>query len=168
VNLVDDGLGVRGPDIRLRGLIAVFEMASHGGDERRNARDGEALQLLLGKLAEEALEHIEPGGTGRDEMEMDARIALEPRPDLPVLVGGVVQDDMQIQLRLDRGFQPLEELQELPVTVAGHALVEHFTGGDVQRSEKGRGAMALIVMVIAPARPFFSGRPGWVRSSACI
>ena len=50
----------------------------------------------------------------------------------------------------------------LPVP-ADDGAVEHIEG-----SKQGGGIITLIVVSIAPNRPFFIGRPGSVRSSAWI
>jgi hypothetical protein len=50
-------------------------------------------------LAEEAFDEIHPRGTGRREVNVQARMLLNPLDDDRVLVGGVIVDDeMQGQL----------------------------------------------------------------------
>ena len=52
--------------------------------------------------------------------------------------------------------------------VAGHAFADDRAVEHVQSRKQGGGAIALVVMGHRPARPFFIGNPGWVRSSAWI
>ena len=48
-----------------------------------------------------------------------------------------------------------------------HALTEDLALKDIERREQGGDARRpLIIVGHAPARPFFIGSPGWVRSSA--
>ena len=69
----------------------------------------------------------------------------------------------------DVALDRVEEAEELLVPVALHALADHRAVEHVERGEQGGGAVALVVVGHAsPARPFFIGSPGWVRSSAWI
>lgn len=52
-----------------------------------------AADALFSDLSEESLDHVQPGGRGRDEMEMEARMPLEPTRDRGGFMGGVVVDD---------------------------------------------------------------------------
>lgn len=87
------------PDERARFVVPVFDIPRDGVNEFFHAADREALQLALAQLAEEALDQIEPGGRGRQEVEMDARMPVQPRLHLRVLVSGVVvQDEVEVEL----------------------------------------------------------------------
>ena len=50
--------------------------------------------------------------------------------------------------------------------VACHAAPDHHAVEHVERGKQRGRAVALVVMRMVPARPGFSGSPGWVRSSA--
>ena len=67
-------------------------------------------------------------------------------------------------LRLDR----VQETDELLMAVPLHAAADHGAVEDVERREQGGGAVADVVVRHRPSWPGFSGRPGWVRSSAWI
>ena len=56
-----------------------------------------AADALVGDIAQEPLDHIEPGRTGGREMDMKARVLVQPSQNLWVLVGHVVIND-QVQL----------------------------------------------------------------------
>src|SRR3954453_24129981 len=93
----------------------------------------------------------------------------QPGHDLRVFVGGVVVENGVDQPasghhRLDR----VEEANELLMAVPLHAAADHRAIENVERGEQGRRAVANKSWVIVPALPGFSGRPGWVRSSAWI
>jgi hypothetical protein len=122
---------------------------------------------LLRDFGEEALDEIEPGGTGRREVQMEAAMIGEPALHRGRLVRPVVvEHEMNIQMPLHAPVDTLEELDELFRAMPGMALADDKARLHVKRSEQRRGAVALVVWVIVAARPFFKGRPGWVRSSA--
>ena len=95
------------------------------------------------------------------------RSRWEPRGDLRRLVcGQVVQHDMDGQTARDAGVDLLEEPQDVLGGMAFAAVREDLTGRDVHRREQVGGAVALVVVVIVPARPGTIGRLCWVRSIA--
>ena len=61
-----------------------------GSHQFRNAAEHAIAQAFGRNVAEEALDHIEPGCRGGSEMNMEARMLGEPFFDVRVLVGGVV------------------------------------------------------------------------------
>ena len=86
-----------------------------------------------------------------------------------MLVGGVVvEDDVDHLAGRHLGLDRVQEAHELLMAVALHVAADHRPVEDVERSEQGRGAVALVVVRHGAGRPFFSGRPGWVRSRAWI
>ncbi len=96
-------------------------------------------------------------------------MASEPRAYLRMLMDGVVVEDNVDQLAgRNRRFDGVEEADELLMAVTLHVAADDGSVEDIERSEQGGGAMALVVVGQVPARPFFIGRPGWVRSSAWI
>jgi hypothetical protein len=42
-------------------------------------------------------------------------------------------------------LDPAKEAQELLMAMAGHAIMEDLTGGYIESSEKGRGAVAFVI-----------------------
>src|SRR4051812_30668151 len=86
-----------------------------------------------------------------------------------MLVGGVVvEDDVDHLAGRHLGLDRVQEAHELLMAVALHVAADDGPVEDVERSEQGRGAMTLVVVRHGAERPFFSGRPGWVRSRAWI
>ena len=66
-----------------------------------------ASQLLFGQQSEEALDLVQPGGTGRREMDVPARMTSKPFADRWGLVGRIVvhhQMDVEVvrNVGLDR------------------------------------------------------------------
>lgn len=97
-------------------------------DELFDAAEGAAANRLVGNQSKEALNLIQPGAVGRDEMNVPARPLGQPRFDLRMLVGAVVIDDqMNIELRWYRGFDTAQEGEEFLMTVPRLAVGEHFT-----------------------------------------
>ena len=75
----------------------LLQVGFDRGLEFSDAAEDTAADGVVGDQAEEAFAQVDPGGRCRGEVEAEARVALEPSPDLGVLVGGVVVDD-QIQI----------------------------------------------------------------------
>ena len=75
-------LGVVDPDVALDLFTQFFDAAEHA------AIQGSALQL-----PEPAFHRVEPGGTGRGEMKMEARMSLDPLADLGGLVRAAVVEE---------------------------------------------------------------------------
>ena len=94
------------------------------GFEFGDAVEDAAADGVLGDQAEEALDLIDPGRRSRREVDVEARVALEPGFDRGVLVGGVVVDD-QVQIeRLGRFAIDGAQICRLPVTMPGHAFAD--------------------------------------------
>ena len=74
---LEDGIGCLGPD---EGLGLVIVGLDEGGDiglELIDAAMDAALDLLIGEQREPAFDLVEPGGAGRREVEVVARVAGE-------------------------------------------------------------------------------------------
>ena len=80
-------------------------------------------------------------------MQVEARMRLEPALDRRSLVGGVVVDD-QMQIEIRQGFlvDALEEPQEFPLPVSGHAFADDRAVKHIQGCEQRGCAMALVVV----------------------
>lgn len=85
----DDAVRIGGPDEGLRVGVVVGDEEVDGGLEIDHRAEDAALQPASGEPGEEALDGVEPRARGRDEVEGEARVAVEPAPDLRVLMGGV-------------------------------------------------------------------------------
>ena len=98
------------------------------------------------RVMTEKKHQVEPGAAGWGEMQGDPRVPGHPGPDLGVLAGGVVvADHVQAGVRVG-GSDLLEELEELLVPVLRIARVGDLPGGDVERGEQRRGAVADVVV----------------------
>ena len=96
-------------------------------------------------------------------------MAGQPSSDLVLFMSRViVEDNMDVLAGRHLALDAVEEADEFLMAMAGHVLADHGAVQHVERGEQRRGAVALVVVVIVAPRPFFNGRPGWVRSSAWI
>jgi len=75
---LEDGIGCLGPDERLGVVIVGLNKGSDIGFELIDAAMDAALDLLVGEQREPAFDLVEPGGAGRREVEVVARLAGEP------------------------------------------------------------------------------------------
>jgi hypothetical protein len=116
-----------------------------------------AFEALPGEPGKPVFDRVGPRTRRRREVEGDARMACEPAAHLGVLVGSIVVEDHMDGL-VGRHFtlDGIEKADKFLVPVALHAAPDDQ---DIEGGEQG-GTVA--------QRPFFIGRPGWVRSRAWI
>jgi len=142
----EDVVGCLGPDERGAAVVPAVDEVLDGGDQFFDAGEGAASDGLAGDDAEEDFDHVHPRSRRGGEVHGDPRILGEPVLDLGVFVGGVVVGDhVQADPGVGLGHQ-LEEVQELGVGVPVIAGVGHCAGGDLQRREQARSAVAGVVV----------------------
>ena len=125
----------------------VLDEAVDFAHEVGDGEEGATTDGALGDQSEEALDLVEPGSIGRGEVKVPPRPPCEPRPDLGVLVGGVVVDDeMDVEVGRDIGLEVAQEGEEFLVPMAGLALGEDRAIEHVERREKGGGAVPFVVV----------------------
>ena len=94
---------------------------------------------------------------------------VQPGFHVGVLVGGIVVDDqMDGQVLVGPTVEQFQEFQKLIIAVLGQTLADHRALMDIEGGEQGGGAVTIVVMGIVPFLPGFIGKPGCVRSSACL
>jgi hypothetical protein len=132
----DDLVWIGGPRERFGICVGFCDEAVDGSLEIDQGVEDPAFQSSLGEFCEEALDGVEPRtGCGR-EMEGKALVAIEPGPDLWMLMGGVVvENDVNDLVHRDLGVDQVQEADELLVPVALHIApddrpVEHVQGGE--------------------------------------
>jgi hypothetical protein len=87
-----------GPDEGLGVGIVVVQVFDNGALELRDALEGAAADAISSDLGEEPLNHIEPGGRGGCEVQMEAGVRFDPALYSWGLVSGiVVYDEMEIE-----------------------------------------------------------------------
>jgi hypothetical protein len=81
------------PNVGLRAAVVVIEIVHDGLLQFVDALEDAAADALSGDLGKEALDHVEPrAGSGR-EVQVKARMPLEPALYRRGLVGGIIVDD---------------------------------------------------------------------------
>ena len=100
--------------------IVVSEVFHDGALELGDAFEGATANAVSSDLGEEALDHVEPGSRGRREVQIEARMRLEPALYGRRLMGGIAVDD-QVEVETGRGamIDQLEKAQELSMPVRG-------------------------------------------------
>ena len=107
-----------------------------GGGEFADVAEGSAVDGLAFDDAEPDLDEVHPGGRGRGEMDVDARVGGEPVADLDALVGGVVVHH-QVQSLVGVGAgNVFEESQEFLMAVAVLADAGDLAGRELRRGEQ--------------------------------
>jgi hypothetical protein len=104
----------------------VREPASDGQLQTPDAVEAAAADGLAGDQGEPAFDQVEPRGTGRSEVQMEARVDSEPVRDRGMLVGPViVADQMQLKSWIAFG-QRFQEGDEFDVGMALEALFTSY------------------------------------------
>ena len=98
-DLFEDALDTGAPYERLGFGVVVLQVVLDGRDQFLDAAEDPAPKALLRQLAEPALDQVEPRSAGRREVQLEARVGVEPLAHRLVLVGAVVvEDDVQGQV----------------------------------------------------------------------
>src|SRR6516164_8278116 len=144
---LEDGIGCLGPDEGLGLVIVGLDEGGDIGPELIDAAMDAALDLLIGEQREPAFDLVEPGGAGRREVEVIARVAGEPRFDGWRFVGGIiVEHQMDVEIGWHGLLDLRQEFAEFDRPVVLVAAADDPTGGDVQGGEQRGCAVALVVM----------------------
>jgi hypothetical protein len=103
---------------------------------------------LVGDVAEEVLDHVQPRRAGRCEVHDEARVSGQPLLHLlGVAVCAVVVDDqMRAQVLGRAAFDEPQELQPLAVAMPRLAHQDHAAVQRVERRKQRGRAMALVVV----------------------
>lgn len=146
--LIYDGARALGPGeglgrVRIVGLDEAVDFVP----ELLCAREDATVEGAALKLGEPALDCIEPGGTGRGEVEMEAWTLVEPGPDAGGLMrAAVVQDDVEIEFGVGLGVDLPQEGQELLGPMATGDAADDLARGDVEGGIEAPGSVPGIVM----------------------
>src|SRR5260370_38814733 len=124
-----------------------LDMSEYAYLESFDAGKCAAPELILGQVAEESCDHVEPTAAGGREVEMKALVARRPAQNRRVFVGGIVVDD-KVELFVG-GCLAIDETQELQPFLM--AMTLHASGHHpaVERGESGkqrRGSSPLVSM----------------------
>ena len=143
----EDFIGRLDPLERLRVLIgAVHELVDRTNERADTAMDATP-KLLLGEEPEPPFHEIEPRAPSRSEVEVEPRIAPEPRLyGFGLVTTGIVQHDMNVEVCRYLPFDLVEELQELGRAVTLVALANDPPCRSFKSCKQRRGAVADVVV----------------------
>jgi len=122
---VENDLGALGPHEGLGISIVAVEIVMDRLLEVSHAPEDAAPDALGGDLGEEPLDQIEPGGAGRREMQLEARMPCEPSLHLGRFMRAVVvEHEMDIEVPLHAPIDAFQEADKLFRPVPGMALAD--------------------------------------------
>ena len=144
------------------------DITSDGSDELLEVLEDSASDAVMGQVAEESFNHIEPRSGCRREVNMEAFVHFQPTLDSCMFVSRVVIAD-QIDFLVSRYglIDHAQELQPLLMTVFLLTQAEDLSIGGIQHGEQGRECRCACSHASwLRTWPFFIGSPGWVQSRA--
>ena len=125
----------------------MIEKTEDIGDQGPDAAKAPRADDLDGDFAKKAFHQIKPGGRGRNEMEVNARMALKPGGDLGVLVGRIiVANDVKLEFGSDLLIDLAQEGQPFLMAMARGGVGEHLAGKIVQGGKEGHRSMPVVVV----------------------
>lgn len=144
----DDAGGVYCPSEWLRLVrVVLLDEAVDGGLQVDEQVEDVALEAEPGQLGEEALNGVQPGVAGWDEVDGPARVLLQSGADLEVLAGCVVVEDHVDFIAVRHAAHDLaEKADELLLAVALHVLSDQGADEGVHCGENRGRAVALEVV----------------------
>ncbi len=167
-DLLENVISLGGPDERFGILIMHSDVLLDSRDQFGHAAEDAARQTVGRDAAKVALDHVEPRSGRRREMDVKARMLLQPRLDLGMLVRGVVVADQVQLLVLGRLAVDLaQEVEPFDMAMALRATGNH---GAVQRTHRGkqRGRAVALVVVGHRLRPALLERQPGLRAIQCL
>ncbi len=134
----DDAIGTGGPDEGLGILIVLIKIAVDSGLEIADGTEDATLETALGECGEEALDRIQPGAGGGDEVESEALVPCKPCHHLGMLMGGIVIED-EVDGRLGRyggidRFEKSLESDHIPELLSEFRIARELEGFDPMRA----------------------------------
>src|SRR5215207_1884660 len=145
LNLFQNGGALGLPAIRRRPEVVMREVNVDGGDQFVDACKAAFADDVVGELAKEALNEVEPGGAGWSEVNVDARMFFQPGADGGMLVCGVVVDDeMQRELCGRLAMEFFEKGEPLNVRVLRCRRAEDPTIEVIERGKERHRAVARV------------------------
>ena len=138
-------------------LIPVVDIGLDVSDQRSHGVERAAADGLAGEDAEPGLDHVEPRGAGRREVEVDAGMSLKPCLDLGGLVRRrVVENDMEFAPVVTGNL--LEETQEVSSGMTGAALPDDLATLEIQGGIETGQSIAFVVVGLPGRQTFAQGK----------
>ena len=155
----DDPIWIGGPGEGFGVFVGFGDEAIDGGLEIDEGIEDTPLEAPFCEFGEEAFDGVEPRAGCWREVENKPLVAIEPAPDLWMLMGGVVvEDDVDGLVRRDLSVDHVQEPDELLVPVALHIASDNCPVEDVQGGEERRGSVALVVVGHSAQTPLLHGQ----------
>jgi hypothetical protein len=94
-------------------------------------------ELFLGEQGEPPFHEVDPRGADRREMHLEARPLRQPAANRGSLVGRVVvENEVDVQLRGNGGFDRIQESPEFHGAVPAMTLANDLAAHDLERGEE--------------------------------
>ena len=152
----DDVVWISGPGEGFRVIVCFGDEAIDGGLEIDQGVEDAAFELPSCEFGEEAFDGVEPGGGCWREVEYKLLMAVEPGPNLWVLVYGIViKDDVDGFVRWNLGVDHVQKADEFLVPVALHIAPDNGPVEDIQGGKEGCGSIAFVVVGHGAQTSFF-------------
>ncbi len=132
------GVGVVDLDEVVDGITDLAEMSEAG-----------ALECGARQDAEPEFDLVEPAGPGGDEVEMHVLVLLEPAVVLGLVSIEVVEDHVEVDVWGVVGDEFVHEGEEVAPRAPRMMARLDATGGHLEGSEKGGGAVPFVLMAVA-------------------
>src|SRR5438876_3256890 len=144
--LADDVGRLLRPDEGGRVAVPAVDVVMDVADKGFDRLEGGATHRFTGEDSKPRLDHVEPGGAFRSEVEVNPRVSLEPGVYGGRGVGGgVVEDDVQIT-HGEGSSQRLQEAEEFLSGVTRSALPNHASARDFESGvEAGQAVPSIVV-----------------------
>src|SRR6266700_1548240 len=111
-----------GPLERLRPFVRDVDVATDGRLQFPGAAVNATPKLFLGEGGEPAFHEVHPGAAGGREVDLEPRMPHQPAMNRRGLMrAGVVDDEVDVQLRWDRGVDRHQELPKISPLLASSA-----------------------------------------------
>lgn len=147
VDLFEDRLARGFPSVGSGAEVVVSQVDVDRRDQLADTGEAALANDVIGELPEETLDEIHPGGAGRGEVDVNARMLFEPGADDRMLVGRVVVDDqMQRQLGRSLAVDLLQEGEPFGMRVLRRGRAEDLSVEVIQGGEQRDRAMADVVV----------------------
>ena len=123
----DDVVWISGPGEGFRVIVCFGDEAIDGGLEIDQGVEDAAFELPSCEFGEEAFDGVEPGGGCWREVEYKLLMAVEPGPNLWVLVYGIViKDDVDGFVRWNLGVDHVQKADRKSTRPnSSHALISY-------------------------------------------
>ena len=154
-----NGVSIFGPGEDFWGIIVGFQILVDGLNERLNAAEVPHRIALSVMWRNHWYDHVEPGRTGRNKVEVKAFVEFEPALHRRGFVGGVVVHD-QVKGEFWRRvlIDGFEKLHKLLGAMTRQAFAEDLAVEHVEGGKECGGAVALVVMGHGGGAALFHGQ----------